>query len=189
MAKYFSKFLLRNAANIINHGGIIAYPTEAVYGLGCNPLNYQAVERLLTIKGRSISKGFILIASDHYQLSNYVATVPNEIWERCLASWPGPVTWVLPARLNVPVWLRGVHHTIAVRVTAHPLAAMLCDMLGYPLISTSANYAGKPPLRTNLAVRRVLGNSVDMIISGSLGGAARPTSIRDALSGAILRSG
>ncbi|CAK0774566.1 Threonylcarbamoyl-AMP synthase [Gammaproteobacteria bacterium] len=189
MVAFFSDFLLRRAAAAVHRGAIIAYPTEAVYGLGCNPLDQKAVDRLLAIKGRSVTKGFILIASDYHQLATYVAPVQDDVWKRCLATWPGPITWVLPARCDVPYWLRGVNDTIAVRVTAHPLAAMLCCIVGHPLISTSANHTGKPPLRTMLAVRRVLGNSVDFLMPGAPGGAARPTQIRDAMTGVVLRPG
>ncbi|CAK0749857.1 threonylcarbamoyl-AMP synthase [Gammaproteobacteria bacterium] len=185
-----SGFRLRQAALVAHNGGILAYPTEAVYGLGCNPLDDEAVKRLLAIKGRPESKGLLLIAADYGQVAPYVAPIRGDVLERCLATWPGPVTWVLPARCGItPPWLRGAHDTIAVRVTAHPLAAALCHTVGHPLVSTSANRSGARPLRTALAVRRVLGNEIDLLVPGALGGATRPTAIRDALTGTVLRPG
>ncbi|MDJ0738719.1 MAG: Sua5/YciO/YrdC/YwlC family protein [Gammaproteobacteria bacterium] len=181
-------FRLQIAARRLRDGAVVAYPTEAVFGLGCDPLNRDAVYRLLALKGRPVDKGLILIASSAVQLRPFVEPPTAEIRQRLDATWPGPVTWLLPARPETPRWLRGSHASIAVRVTAHPLAAALCDAFGGPLVSTSANTSGRPPARTSLQVRlRCPG--VDHIVSGATGGAARPSSIRDALSGKELRAG
>ena len=107
---------LRQAARALRHGGIIAYPTEAVYGLGCDPLNAAAVLRLLTLKNRPMDKGLILIASDFQQLIPFVRTPDADIMRRINATWPGPVTWLLPAKAETPAWLCGAHDTLAVRV-------------------------------------------------------------------------
>ena len=115
--------------------------------------------------------------------------VDDTILRRLRRSWPGPVTWLLPAAAGVPRWLRGAHETIALRVTAHPLAAALCRQWGGALVSTSANPAGRPPARTALAVRRYFGAAVDAILPGETGGARVPTEIRDARSGCIVRPG
>ena len=184
-----SDFRLHWAATILRKGGVVAYPTEAVYGLGCDPLNRSAVARLLAIKQRPMSKGLILLAADYEQLAAYIGPVCDDVLERCLGTWPGPVTWVLPARHTTPPWLQGAHGTLAVRVTAHPLAAALCHAVGHPLVSTSANRTGKPPPRSAFTVQRTLGNAIDGLIHGPLGGAARPTVIRDALTNTILRPG
>jgi len=178
---------LRQAARIIHAGGLIAYPTEAVYGLGCDPLNAAAVQRLLTLKQRPMGKGLILIASDLDQLRPFLLPLSTADEAILHATWPGPVTWLLPARPETPRWLRGMHDTLAVRVTAHPLAAALCRQLGHPLVSTSANRSGQTPARSPLAVRRQLGSALELIVSGHLGNQARPTSIHDLASGRILR--
>ena len=180
---------LRHAAAVIRAGGIVAHPTEAVYGLGCDPLNPGAVRRLLALKGRPATKGLILIAADFEALRPFVGTVDAAVLRRVRHSWPGPVTWLLPAAPGVPWWLRGSHPTIALRVTAHPLAAALCRAWGGALVSTSANPAGRPPARTALTVRRYFGRGVDLILTGPTGGAAAPTEIRDACSGRIVRPG
>jgi L-threonylcarbamoyladenylate synthase len=182
-----SSFRLREAAHAIRHGAVVAYPTEAVYGLGCDPLNPVAVQRLLAIKGRPLNKGLILIAADFDQLRPFVAPLQDAQLQVVLAEWPGPITWVLPAANGVPDWLSGGRDTLAVRVTDHPLAAALCRRAGMPLVSSSANAAGHPPARNSLQVRlRCPG--VDMVLSGATGGLPRPTQIRDLASGRQLRA-
>ncbi len=184
-----SAFHLRTARRILQAGGIVAYPTEAVYGLGCDPFNPDAVMRLLELKQRPWQKGMILIASAFEQLESFILPLTPELEERVKPSWPGPVTWLLPAHPEVPYWLRGEHRTLAVRVTRHPLAASLCEVFGGPIVSTSANLAGHEPARSPLRVRRELGNHVDYILHGPLGELAQPTEIRDAANGRIIRAG
>jgi L-threonylcarbamoyladenylate synthase len=175
------------AAGWVRHGGLVAYPTEAVYGLGCDPMNGTAVLRLLELKARPEGKGLILIAADWSQLQPYVRSLDQERMTAIHATWPGPVTWLLPARPETPRWLTGDHATLAVRVTAHPLAAALCRRCGGPLVSTSANRAARPAARTALAVRRTLGARIDYLLVGPCGGNLRPSSIRDGQTGAVLR--
>ena len=177
------------AAEIIRGGGVVAYPTEAVFGLGCDPLNAEAARRLLALKRRPASKGLILIAADLEALHPYMGTLEPSLWRRLRRSWPGPVTWLVPAAPQVPFWLRGAHDTIALRVTAHPLATALCRVWGGALVSTSANPAGRPPARTALQVRRYFGDAVDLVLAGATGGLGAPTQIRDARSGRIVRPG
>ncbi len=120
------------AAAWVARGGLIAYPTEAVYGLGCDPENGHAVRRLLALKARPEHKGLILIAADWAQLEPYVRGLGQTAMAAIHATWPGAVTWLLPARRETPRWLTGEHQTLAVRVTAHPLAAALCRQWGGP---------------------------------------------------------
>jgi L-threonylcarbamoyladenylate synthase len=180
---------LRRAVRTLRGGGIVAYPTEAVYGLGCDPFNEQAVLRLLTMKGRSIEKGLILIAANHEQLKPLLRPQPADTMAQVFATWPGPNTWILPADARVPVWVTGGGDGVAVRVTAHPLAARLCTLFGGPLVSTSANASGRPPARSALQARRALGSRVDYFLTGATGGAALPSEIRDARDGRLLRAG
>ena len=180
--------MLRRTARVLQAGGVVAYPTEAVYGLGCDPLNRDAVHRLLAIKQRPVDKGLILIASRFGQLAPFVQPLDDAIMRRLNETWPGPVTWVLPASPATPRWLRGVYHTLAVRVTAHPLAAALCDAFGGPVVSTSANPSGRPPARNALQARlRCPG--VDLVLHGATGALSQPTPIRDAITGDVLRGG
>jgi len=184
-----NRLRLRAAARVVKTGGLIAYPTEAVYGLGCDPRNEAAVRRLLALKRRPVHKGLILIAADFAQLAPFLQPLTPADRVYLAATWPGPYTWLLPARPDTPHWLRGRHETLAVRVTAHPLAAALCRACGHPLVSTSANFSGRPPTRSALAVRRQLGTTIDYLLPGPTGGAARPTEIRDLRSGRRVRGG
>jgi L-threonylcarbamoyladenylate synthase len=179
---------LREAARHFHDGGLIAYPTEAVYGLGCNPLNWHAVKRLLVLKQRPLEKGLILIAASFEQLRPYVMVPGQETMKILNDSWPGPATWLLPATPDTPFWLTGRHRSLAVRVTDHPLAAALCNACRSPLVSTSANISGHPPATSPLDVRRQFGNSAAYILHGSLGSLTQPTPIRDALSGQLIRA-
>ncbi len=179
---------LRQAAHALHHGGIVAYPTEAVYGLGCEPLDAVAVLRLLALKKRPMDKGLILIASDFQQLAPFVQTPAPGIMRHINATWPGPVTWLLPARVDTPYWLRGAHDTLAVRVTAHLQAAALCRAFGGALVSTSANPAGRSPARHPLRVRHYFDGRLDCILSGAVYSHTKPTEIRDALTGKVIRS-
>jgi L-threonylcarbamoyladenylate synthase len=180
---------LRRAVETVRAGGVIAYPTEAVYGLGCDPLEHTAVQRILDLKGRDASKGLILIASDVAQLLPFMAPLSANVMKTLEASWPGPVTWVVPAIGSLPAWLSGGRETLAVRVTAHPIASALCTALGLALVSTSANRSGRSPARTPLAVRSLFGGGVDEILPGAVGGLSKPTEIREALTGKVLRAG
>ncbi|HRD49610.1 MAG: Sua5/YciO/YrdC/YwlC family protein [Candidatus Competibacter sp.] len=179
---------LKAAARVVRAGGLIAYPTEAVYGLGCDPRNGPAVQRLLALKRRSWRKGLILIAADFAQLAPFLQPLDPTDCDRLAATWPGPHTWLIPARADTPQWLRGRHDTLAVRVTAHPLAAALCRACCHPLVSTSANFSGRPPARTALAARRQLGRVIDYLLPGPTGGAAQPTVIRDLRTGQQVRA-
>jgi len=175
------------AVRLLADGGVIAYPTEGVWGLGCDPLKQAAVERIYRIKGRPPEKGLILISHDAAALEPLLAPVEPAVWARVCATWPGPVTWILPARASAPRWLTGRRATIAARITAHPVARALCARFGRPIVSTSANASGHRPALNALQVRLRLGRSVDDVVPGATGGRARPTPIYHALSGARLR--
>lgn len=178
---------LQQAVRCLRKGGILAYPTESVYGLGCDPFNPEAVQHLLALKGRSPARGLILIASDFSQLSDLLMPLPKKIMQNLHRSWPKPVTWVCPARPQAPIWLCGRHTSLAVRITAHPVAAALCQAWDGPIVSTSANLSGHPPARNPLQVRKQFAQQIDMIIHGSVGIQDRPSVIKDALSHRILR--
>ena len=179
---------IRRAGALVRAGGVVAYPTEAVWGLGCDPLDANAVARILAIKQRPASMGLILIAADVAQLAPWIEPLTADLEARVTATWPGPVTWILPAQPWVPDWVHGGRGSIAVRVTAHAQSAALCRATGFAIVSTSANRSGKPPARTGIQVRRWFGDEVDLILDGATGGRDRPSEIRDAVSGRRIRA-
>jgi len=184
---FASPWRLRFAAHWLRKGGIVAYPTEAVYGLGCDPNRADALRKLLALKRRPWHKGLILIGACPGQFEPFLAPLDAERVERAHACWPGPTTWLWPAQPWVSPLLRGEHRTLAVRVPGHPLARALCDAFGGALVSTSANRAGQTPARSALEVRRKLGPRSVFILSGPVDRKARPSRIIDIHSGRVLR--
>jgi L-threonylcarbamoyladenylate synthase len=177
------------AVPLLRRGGVLAYPTEAVWGLGCDPRDRGAVLRLLEIKQRPVDKGLILVAASLDQLKPWVdfSALAGARLAETLASWPGPHTWILPTDATVPAWVRGAHDGIAVRVSAHPVVVALCEGFGGALVSTSANLSGAPAPRTRDALDPALLAMIDGVLEGRTGGLENPTRIRDARSGDILR--
>jgi L-threonylcarbamoyladenylate synthase len=190
MPRHYTLAELPALADALHDGGVIAYPTEAVFGLGCDPHDRQAFERIFTLKRRPATQGVLLIAADFTQLERYVDTakVPVEVMTQVHASWPGPFTWVFPRSEAVPEWVAGAHPGIALRVTAHAPAAALCRAYGGALVSTSANLHGQPPARDLATLASYFGDALDGVLDAPLGGAATPTTIRDALTGSIIRT-
>lgn len=180
---------LRLAVQALQRGELIAYPTEAVWGLGCDPWNAGAVERLLELKQRDVAKGLILVAGDIAQVSPWLDALTGRQRSVLKASWPGPVTWLVPDHGIAPDWIRGEHDSVALRVSAHPLVQQLCLAFGRPVVSTSANPAGKPAARTAFAVRRYFGKAIGTLLPGETGGRTQPSEIRDLLTGRTLRHG
>jgi len=182
-----SRLAIERAARIVRAGGVIAYPTEAVFGLGCLPGDRAAVMRLLAIKHRSWRKGLLLIGADLAQIERFAVLPPEPRRSEVLSSWPGPFTWVLDASTAAAPWVTGGRDSVAVRVTDHPLARELCLCVGSAIVSTSANLTRRPPFRGALPLRRALGRAVDFVLAGELGGLDKPTTIRDGRTGAVLR--
>lgn len=178
---------LQAAVRALHHGGVIACPTEAVWGLSCDPDNEDAVMRLLQLKNRPVAKGLILVAAEEQQIDFLLSGLSTEQRETLSDSWPGPATWLIPHRGNVPRWVSGAHATVAVRVSSHPAVSALCSAWGGPLVSTSANPAGARPAVEAYQVRRYFGDSLDYLLPGRVGAARRPTAIRDLCSGQIIR--
>jgi len=184
-----SRIRIDQAARTILDGGVIACPTEAVYGLSCLPDDDDALERVIAIKRRDADKGLILVAARSEQLEPFACLPGGEVGRRVEAGWPGPVTWIVPAAAGTSPLLTGFRPAIAVRVSDHPVVQSLCLRCGSALVSTSANFAGRPPARSALEVRRRLGCDIDFVLAGPLGNSARPTEIRDAATGQVLRAG
>ncbi len=180
------KWQIQQTARVVRQGGVIAYPTEAVWGVGCDPWNEEAVERLLALKERPVHKGLILVADGIDQFDFLLADLPD-IWiERLAGSWPGPNTWLVPHQDRLPEWITGQHDTVALRVSDHPLVRELCRLTG-PLVSTSANPAGRPAARSRLRVEQYFPRQLDKVLGGALGGRKNPSLIRDLRTGDVIR--
>ncbi len=174
----------------VRQGAVVAYPTEAVFGLGCDPDNESAVMALLALKHRPVEKGLILIAADYQQLRPYLdeQRLTPQQKEKMFSSWPGPVTWVVPASTATAGWLTGQFTSIAVRVSDHSGVQQLCRAFNKPLVSTSANLTGLPPCRTVAEVHEQFGSKFP-VLQGETGGRSNPSEIRDALTGELIRQG
>lgn len=181
-----NKSNLLKAVSILQGGDVVAYPTEAVYGLGCDPFNQQAVEKLFHVKQRPVEKGVILVAASVEQILPYVQLMQMPWEQEVLASWPGPVTWVLPLKQSMPEWVTGGRDTVAIRVSDHPIVQQLCQAFGQPIVSTSANLTNQPPAKSCGEVVEIFGEEL-FCLQGALGGLEKPTQIRDAQSGQVLR--
>ncbi|MDP2787836.1 MAG: L-threonylcarbamoyladenylate synthase [Pseudomonadota bacterium] len=178
---------IRRLRVFLKRGGVIAYPTESCYGLGCDPANRRAVQRILRLKRRPQSKGLILIGADIRQFKRYLATIPDDIAARLNEWWPGPNTLLLPASRHCPRWLTGGHDTLAVRISAHPVCSHLCSALDMALVSTSANRAGMRPIKDAKTCGKVFGKQV-LTLRGQIGQRKRPSRIIDPRSGKTFRA-
>ncbi|MCZ4339347.1 L-threonylcarbamoyladenylate synthase [Shewanella colwelliana] len=178
-----------DVVNLVLAGGVIAYPTEAVYGLGCDPDNEEAIRKLLELKQRPWEKGLILVASDFEQLSPYIDStqLTAEQLQRAFDKWPGPFTFIMPTKVTTSRLLCGQFNSLAVRVSSHPGVQALCQALGKPIVSTSANLTGEDPAMTAEEVIQQLGGKIDALVAGGLGAEPKPSTIIDAISGKILR--
>lgn len=178
---------LSRAADILRDGGVIAYPTEAVFGLGCDPSNEQAVQRILTLKRRDVRKGLLLIGGSYAQIAPWirVSTQQAQLLE---TAWPYATTYLIEASDKVPGWIRGEHAKVGVRLTQHPVAAALCNAFGSLLVSTSANVSGADPASTADQCRAQFNDQLDLVVEGECDSHARPSTIIDLASGTILRA-
>lgn len=182
------------AARLLQQQAVIAYPTESVWGLGCDPESLPAVKKLLRLKGRSVSKGLILIAANAEQFAPFLTGLEPDALHRFQTPQQKPTTWLVPNNGFVAEWISGGHDTLALRITDHPLAAALCQLFGGPLVSTSANPQGQPAAINAEQVQGYFGQAVgnqslDFLTPGIVGDAVKPSEIRHLLSGEIVREG
>lgn len=175
-------------------GQVFAYPTEAVFGLGCDPQNRNAVYEILKLKSREVEKGLILIASNFEQIKPYVLfeDLPDASQDIILASWPGPVTWLLPKSPFTPFWLSGDSNMIAVRITSHPLVRIMCEELNQAIVSTSANPAGMEPAKSIHQIHTYFADAIAnkklAVIEGDLGQQDSPSKIFHSLTMETIRA-
>ncbi len=192
------RWQLAKAQTALLRGGIIAYPTEAVWGLGCDPFNPDAVLRLLALKKRSVNKGLILVASDLSQLEPLLGDLSVKQRLRLADELSDeesgmsitrlrPTTWLIPSGGVIPQWITGTHDTVAIRVSKHPTVSALCQLFGGLLVSTSANTSGRTPARNQLSARCYFGHRVNAYVSGATFQLDFPSQIRDLMSGELIR--
>jgi len=175
------------AAECLRDGHILAYPTEAVFGLGCDPNNREAVFKLLSLKSRPASAGLILIGASFEQFEDWITLPPQALLEQAVRTWPGPVTWLFPKSGQVPDYVCGAHDKIAIRVSDHAPCVELCRAFGGPVVSTSANPHSAPPARSAGEVEDYFGSYLGGILAGPLGGRDKPSEIRDVMTGEVVR--
>ena len=175
------------AVSVLKNQGVLAYPTESCFGLGCDPMSSSAVKRLLTMKKRAQSMGVILVASELEQLIPYLDSSAILLLDKPLSAWPGPVTWILPASKNTPDWITGRHSGVAVRISNHPVVRKLCKHFKGAVVSTSANPHGMPAAQNALQTAHYFGPLVDYILPGITGGDSKPSRIMDGKTGNIIR--
>lgn len=180
---------LKKAATTLQSGGVIAYPTEAVYGLGCDPMNQLSVQKILRLKNRPAGKGLILIAASFEQLEPYLDTLTPSLFAKVMSTWPGPTNWLLPPNFATPKILRGDFKLQAMRVSNHPMVQALCKQFGGAIVSTSANVSGRPAATTALQVRLRFSNKLDYILPGEVGSQKKPCEIRNGLNDQLIRAG
>jgi len=183
-----SPWALNRLARALSRGAVIAYPTDTIWGFGCDPFNATSVLRLLHIKQRPVEKGLILLSSSLLYCESLIELEPGQ---RDILLQPSeqPTTWLVNASEICPWWIRGNHPSVAIRLTSHPLVQSLCDRLHTPLVSTSANRAGRPAARGPLQLRREFSDDLDCIVSGFDSGGARASAIKSLASGTTVRSG
>lgn len=175
------------AAEIILQGGVVAYPTESCFGLGCDYRNITAIKRILNIKRRRRDKGLIVVSDHVSRVLPLIESIPHGMRDSIYKSWPGPNTWLIPAKKSTSPWLKGEHDSLAIRISRHRGARELCRLVGVPLVSTSANRSGKSLIRSYEQVYTAFIGEVDYIINDSIGYQLKPSVIRDAVTGAIIR--
>jgi len=174
------------AISCLKSGGIIAYPTEAVYGIGCDPYNKDSVKKITQIKKRESRKSYILVASELSQLSNLINI--NSLSEEVLNSWPGHNTWLIKPKKNIPSWLMDNENgLIAIRVSSHPEIVELCQFFKNPIISTSANISGNKILKNHHDVEKIFGSYLDYLVLGNVGEHPEPSIIKDMKTGKVIR--
>lgn len=185
-----SLFDLEQIGSCLKQGGVIAYPTEAIYGIGCIPSNEKALCRVIKIKARDINKGMILIAHDFALFEKYIAMEEISSVDLTFMKqyWFKPYTFIVPAKPDVSFYLKGNHTTIAIRVTSHPLIKSICELVGEPLVSTSANKSKEEPCKTYEESLARMGNLVDLVIDGETLGYSKPSTIIDLKSKQIIRN-
>lgn len=185
------KQAILSAVDALKNGEILAYPTESVWGLGCDPYQAEAFQRLLALKQRPIEKGVILLASDIEQIDFLLHDLAPEIYQKMLDSWKNQhqqaTTWLVPTQPSIPMWITGQHQQAAIRVSPHPLCQALCRAFGGFIVSTSANPSNLPSAENAEQTLHYFAQQVHYLYGETLH-FTRPSRIIDAETGHIIRA-
>jgi L-threonylcarbamoyladenylate synthase len=172
-----------DASEIIKNGGNAIYPTEGIYGIGCDPFNKSSVENIFDIKGRDLTKNFIILASNIKYLKRII---DNNLFKNKALIDGSFTTWVVPTNKDCPLWL-STNKSIAIRITNHPVVDELCENIGGPVISTSANCSNQKYTDNITAIENIFDGKIDCIVKGQLGNEKKSSMIKDILTNKILR--
>ena len=184
-----STWAIKRLSKAIMQGAVVAYPSDTIWGFGCHPLHITAVNRILQVKNRSADKGLILLSSSLEYCLPYIAKHLSDVQlDRLKQDYERPTTWLTPAAEDCPVWLRGRYTTIAIRITQHPLIQSICTQIQAPLVSTSANRQGRPPVRNALQAQRQFSRHMDFIVHGYEAGTQQASRIQSLLTGCTIRT-
>jgi len=181
-----SDFHIRLAAHHVRHGGVIVYPTETVYGLGCDPFNEPAVDYLNFLKQRTPEKGLILLAGSLQQLELCI-DIPDDPCRAKILSNEQPTSWIVAAKNNLPSWITAKNGSVAVRISKHPVVTQLCSLLGFPLVSSSANPGGGKPAENMLQIQNYFHNQVHTILTSNIPASGTPSTLKHLTNNKIFR--
>ena len=182
-----SPWALNRLIRAVSNGAVFGYPTDTIWGFGCHPMLAESVARILTIKNRSPEKGLILLSSRLEYCAPYLDASPQQL-ETIRLPCAQPTSWLVPTSDYCPGWICGNFPTVAIRITDHPLLRIICDGLQAPIVSTSANRAGRVPVRNALQMRKQFAAELDFIVTGFSAGSGRPSEIKSLVSGTTVRS-
>ena len=182
---------IQEAAKWIRAGGVVALPTDTLYGLAADPFSAAAVARVFAVKGRAAERALPLIAADAAQVMTHLGRLPALGQRLAERFWPGPLTLLLPAPAALAADVTGGTGKVGVRVPADPVARAICAEAGQPITATSANVSGEPATADPGVVERTLGDRLDLLIDTGTTRGGAPSTIVDATGAALvlLRAG
>jgi L-threonylcarbamoyladenylate synthase len=170
---------LAEAATILLAGGVVAMPTDTLYGLAADPFSVAAVARVFSVKGRSAERAMPLVAADLDQIVTQIGPLPELARRLAMTYWPGPLTLLVARPPSIPADVAGGRDEVGVRVPAHAVTRGLCRACGRLLTATSANVSGEPPSNDPDAIARALGDRVDLLLDAGHTPGGAPSTIVD----------
>jgi len=174
-------------SDAIVKGKIIAYPTESVFGIGCDPENEQSINKIIEIKNRGKQKGLIIIADEVKKLSKFIHKDYLDLFIKKSDIESKPTTWIVPSSKHVLNLVKGEDSSVALRITQHPIASRICKYSNKAIISTSANISSKTPAKNSNEILMQFGEEIDIIVDGRVGDSIKPTQIVDLITNKVIR--